>query len=157
MSRVLYVHSPEPPPTGHSPEPPPTVHSPEPPAKVPSPGSPATIRSPEPPAMIHGPVPQKRRGQHKEAIEQLVRTNKITRQIHERSFFTKPVPGIVMGASSSSYVRQPSRGQRGYMKTGPRPWRRSQSQLSDTPGMIAPNVDLLNFGCSTKLTENSFH
>lgn len=31
------------------------------------------------------------------AIEQPVRTNQIPRQIPEQSFFTKPIPGIVMG------------------------------------------------------------
>uniref|UniRef100_A0A674NP08 Transmembrane 9 superfamily member n=1 Tax=Takifugu rubripes TaxID=31033 RepID=A0A674NP08_TAKRU len=33
----------------------------------------------------------------KKAIEQPVRTNQIPRQIPEQSFFTKPIPGIVMG------------------------------------------------------------
>lgn len=32
-----------------------------------------------------------------QAIEQPVRTNQIPRQIPEQSFFTKPIPGIVMG------------------------------------------------------------
>lgn len=32
-----------------------------------------------------------------QALEQPVRTNQIPRQIPEQSFFTKPVPGIVMG------------------------------------------------------------
>lgn len=32
-----------------------------------------------------------------QAIEQPVRTNQIPRQIPEQSFYTKPVPGIVMG------------------------------------------------------------
>ncbi|KAK5896869.1 hypothetical protein CesoFtcFv8_009987 [Champsocephalus esox] len=36
-------------------------------------------------------------GFKKAAIEQPVRTNQIPRQIPEQSFFTKPVPGIVMG------------------------------------------------------------
>uniref|UniRef100_A0A665WR24 Transmembrane 9 superfamily member n=1 Tax=Echeneis naucrates TaxID=173247 RepID=A0A665WR24_ECHNA len=36
-------------------------------------------------------------GFKKPAIEQPVRTNQIPRQIPEQSFFTKPVPGIVMG------------------------------------------------------------
>ncbi|XP_031660923.1 transmembrane 9 superfamily member 2 [Oncorhynchus kisutch] len=33
----------------------------------------------------------------KPVIEQPVRTKKITQQIHEHSFFTKPMPGIIMG------------------------------------------------------------
>uniref|UniRef100_A0A8C6KJM8 Transmembrane 9 superfamily member n=1 Tax=Nothobranchius furzeri TaxID=105023 RepID=A0A8C6KJM8_NOTFU len=33
----------------------------------------------------------------KKAIEQPVRTNQIPRQIPEQSFFTKPIPGIIMG------------------------------------------------------------
>uniref|UniRef100_A0A8D0DC40 Transmembrane 9 superfamily member n=1 Tax=Sander lucioperca TaxID=283035 RepID=A0A8D0DC40_SANLU len=36
-------------------------------------------------------------GFKKPAIEQPVRTNQIPRQIPEQSFFTKPIPGIVMG------------------------------------------------------------
>ncbi|XP_017263947.1 transmembrane 9 superfamily member 2 isoform X2 [Kryptolebias marmoratus] len=36
-------------------------------------------------------------GFKKAAIEQPVRTNQIPRQIPEQSFFTKPIPGIVMG------------------------------------------------------------
>ncbi|CAG09824.1 unnamed protein product, partial [Tetraodon nigroviridis] len=36
-------------------------------------------------------------GFKKSAIEQPVRTNQIPRQIPEQSFFTKPIPGIVMG------------------------------------------------------------
>ncbi|XP_036404742.1 transmembrane 9 superfamily member 2 [Megalops cyprinoides] len=36
-------------------------------------------------------------GFKKQAIEQPVRTNQIPRQIPEQSFFTKPLPGIVMG------------------------------------------------------------
>ncbi|XP_068181813.1 transmembrane 9 superfamily protein member 5 isoform X1 [Antennarius striatus] len=36
-------------------------------------------------------------GFKKAAIEQPVRTNQIPRQIPEQSFFTKPVPGIIMG------------------------------------------------------------
>jgi len=36
-------------------------------------------------------------GFKKPAIEQPVRTNQIPRQIPEQSFFTKPVPGIIMG------------------------------------------------------------
>ncbi|XP_077388388.1 transmembrane 9 superfamily member 2-like [Festucalex cinctus] len=36
-------------------------------------------------------------GFNKPAIEQPVRTNQIPRQIPEQSFFTKPIPGIVMG------------------------------------------------------------
>uniref|UniRef100_A0A672YQL7 Transmembrane 9 superfamily member n=1 Tax=Sphaeramia orbicularis TaxID=375764 RepID=A0A672YQL7_9TELE len=36
-------------------------------------------------------------GFKKHAIEQPVRTNQIPRQIPEQSFFTKPIPGIIMG------------------------------------------------------------
>lgn len=34
---------------------------------------------------------------HLKAIEHPVRTNQIPRQIPEQSFYTKPLPGIIMG------------------------------------------------------------